>query len=89
MADQSTTPTVLLCRRTLSALPCSVLKRLESILVFKLIILFKLSEYSEFVGRISQSVWRLNLGWTVLNRIPVETRFSARPDRPWGPTSLL
>jgi len=25
----------------------------------------------------------------VRNRIPVETRFSARPDRPWGPPSLL
>jgi len=27
--------------------------------------------------------------WTVRNRIPVETRFFARPDRPWGPPSLL
>ena len=23
------------------------------------------------------------------DRIPVRTKFSARPDRPWGPTSLL
>jgi len=23
------------------------------------------------------------------DRIPVGARFSARPDRPWGPTSLL
>jgi len=29
------------------------------------------------------------LGWTVWDRIPVGTRFSARPDRPWGPPSLL
>ena len=28
-------------------------------------------------------------GWTVRDRIPVGTRFSARPDRPWGPSSLL
>ena len=28
-------------------------------------------------------------GWTVRNRIPVGTRFSARPDRPWSPPSLL
>ena len=28
-------------------------------------------------------------GWTVWDRIPVDTRFSARPDRPWGPPSLL
>ena len=27
-------------------------------------------------------------GWTVRDRIPVRTRFSARPDRPWGPHSL-
>jgi len=30
-----------------------------------------------------------NLNLTVRNRIPVETRISARPDRPWGPPSLL
>ena len=28
------------------------------------------------------------MGWTVRDRIPVGTRFSARPDRPWGPPSL-
>ena len=28
-------------------------------------------------------------GWTVRDRIPVGTRFSARPDRPWNPPSLL
>ena len=28
-------------------------------------------------------------GWTVRDRIPVGTRFSARPDRPWGPPSLM
>ena len=28
-------------------------------------------------------------GWTVRDRIPVGTRFSARPDQPWGPPSLL
>ena len=28
-------------------------------------------------------------GWTVRDWIPVGTRFSARPDRPWGPPSLV
>jgi len=28
-------------------------------------------------------------GWKVRDRIPVGTRISARPDRPWGPPSLL
>ena len=28
-------------------------------------------------------------GWTVRDRIPVRTRFSACPDQPWGPPSLL
>jgi len=29
------------------------------------------------------------MGWKVRDRTPVATRFSARPDRPWGPLSLL
>ena len=29
------------------------------------------------------------MGWMVRDRIPVGTRFSAGPDRPWGPPSLL
>ena len=37
----------------------------------------------------AQTVWRLTTGWTVRDRIPVGTRFSARPDQPWGPPSLL
>ena len=28
-------------------------------------------------------------GWTVRDRIPVGTRFYARPDLPWDPPSLL
>jgi len=31
----------------------------------------------------------LTTGWTVRDRIPVETRFSARLDQPCGPPSLL
>ena len=31
----------------------------------------------------------LNKAWTVRDRIPVGTRFFARPDRLWGPPSLL
>ena len=44
---------------------------------------------AECVGPVAQSVQRLTTGWTVLDRIPVGTRFSARPDRPRGPPSLL
>ena len=44
---------------------------------------------SEAVGRVAQSVKRLTTGWTVRDRIPVGTRFSARQNRPWGPPSLL
>ena len=29
------------------------------------------------------------MGWTFRDRIPVGTRFSVRPDRTWGPPSLL
>ena len=29
------------------------------------------------------------MGWTVLYQIPVGTRYSAHPDRPWGPTSRV
>jgi len=35
------------------------------------------------------SVGIATMGSTVRDRIPVGTRFSARPDRPWGPSSLL
>ena len=42
-----------------------------------------------FVGPVAQSVQRLTTGWTVRDRIPVGTRFSVRPDRPWGPPSPL
>jgi len=41
------------------------------------------------VGWVAQSVWRLTTGWMVRDRIPVGMRCSARPDRPWGPPSLL
>jgi len=41
------------------------------------------------VGRVAQSVYRLTTSWTVRDRIPVWTTFSSRPDRPWGPPSLL
>ena len=38
-----------------------------------------------YMGRVAQSVERPTTCWTVRDRIPVRTRFSARPDRPWGP----
>ena len=41
------------------------------------------------MGRVVLSVQRLTTGWTVRDRIPVGMRFSAHPDQPWGPPSLL
>jgi len=41
------------------------------------------------VGPAAQTVQHLTTGSTVRDRIPVGTRFSARPDRSWGPPSLL
>ena len=41
------------------------------------------------VDRLAQSVQRLTTGWTVQDRIPVGTIFSARPDRQRGLPSLL
>jgi len=41
------------------------------------------------VGPVAQSVQRLTTGWSFRDRIPVRTRFSARPDRLWGPPSIL
>ena len=38
-------------------------------------------------GSYRYSYWAT--GWRVRDRIPVGTRFSTRPDRPWGPPSLL
>ena len=42
-----------------------------------------------YVGPVDQSEQRLTTGQRVRDRIPVGTRFSAHPDRPWGPLSLL
>ena len=41
------------------------------------------------VGPVAQSIYRLATGWAIRDRIPVGTRSSARPNRPWGPPSLL
>jgi len=41
------------------------------------------------LSTVAQSVQRLTTGWMVRNRIPVGTRFSAHPDRPWDPFSPL
>ena len=41
------------------------------------------------VGPVAQSVYRLTTCWTVRDRFPAGTRFSARSDRALGPPSLL
>ena len=41
------------------------------------------------VGRVAQLVLRLTTGWTVRGSNPGGASSSARPDRPWGPPSLL
>ena len=41
------------------------------------------------VGRVAQSVQRLTTSWTVWGSNPGGARFSACPDWPWGPPSLL
>jgi hypothetical protein len=42
------------------------------------------------VGRVAQSVYRLTTGWTVRRPNPGGGEiFCTRPDRPWGPPSLL
>ena len=43
----------------------------------------------KFCGPASSAGMRLTTGWTVRDQIPVRMRFSARPDQPWGPPSLL
>ena len=44
----------------------------------------------EDVGRVAQSVQRLDTGWTVRGSNPGEGEiFRTCPDRPWGPASLL
>ena len=48
-----------------------------------------ISNTKNLVDRVVQLVQRLTTGWTVRDRIPVGTRFFARPDRSWGPPSLL
>ena len=50
---------------------------------------YYLNLLSPIVGQVAQSVYRLTTGWTVRDRILVRTRFSSRPDRPWGPPSHL
>jgi hypothetical protein len=42
------------------------------------------------VGRVDQSVWRLATGWTVRGSKPGGGEiFRTRPDRFWGPPSLI
>jgi len=41
------------------------------------------------MGGITQSVWRLTMGWTVRRSNPRGSKFfRSRPDWPWGPPSL-
>jgi hypothetical protein len=46
--------------------------------------------YYYYMGRVAQSVQRLATGWTVRGSKPGGGEiFRTRPDRPWGPPSLL
>ena len=42
-----------------------------------------------FIFNFSYLLYILTTDWMVQDRILVEMRFSACPDRPWGPPSLL
>jgi hypothetical protein len=47
-------------------------------------------DWFEPVLNIAQSVWRLATGWTVRESYPGGSEiFRTRPDRPWGPLTLL
>jgi len=51
-------------------------------------LLLKFAMYSRLRGSGSSVGIATELrGWTVWNRIPVETRFSVRPDRHWAHTA--
>ena len=78
---------VVINRIRLGGLICSLKSFLQLNMCQELQIFAVVYMYS--VGRVAQSVLRLTTGWTVRDRIPVGTRFSAGPDRPWGPPSLL
>ena len=45
--------------------------------------------FHTIVGQVAQSVQRLTMGWMVRGSNPGVARFSASPNRPWGPPSLL
>jgi len=51
--------------------------------------IFNQHSFPSHAGQVAQSLYRLTTGWTVRDRIPVGMRFSAHPDWPWGPPSLL
>ena len=71
----------LLC---ISFLLCDICVIPVLILAFLLGIFFLNFMFITFfgVGRVAQSVERLTMGWTVRDRIPVGTGFSALPYRP-------
>jgi len=62
---------------------CRNILILTEVFIIKIIII-----YLTAVSPVAQSVWRLTTGWKVRDRISVRTRFSARPDWPWGAPSL-
>jgi hypothetical protein len=50
----------------------------------------KREESVDLRAGIAQSIWLLATGWTVRESNPIgEEFFCTRPDRPWGPPSLL
>jgi len=55
--------------------------------------LYKVGWRAEFTDNVPQFIAiyfiKQTTGWTVRDQIPVGTRFSPHPDRPWGPPSFL
>jgi hypothetical protein len=60
------------------------------LLVFETRLIIKVQYFMSDGAGTAQSVWRLATGWTVRGSNPGGGEISrTRPDRPWGPPSLL
>ena len=69
----------------ISCCNCKSLKNTSTAITYDICILIP-----DYVGRISQSVYRFATGWTVRGSNPAGGEiFCTRPDLPWGPPSFL